>query len=146
MSGSSPGFLSNSYSIYLSDSMSFFSKPTSVHSRFGVVFAPKKLSCWSLLRTKIIPKTSLKSTLFFERFLEHFWLHFGSILSSLWPQTRTLGLPIGLPGAPFCSLCPRRALQGPILAHFGSFGLTFRSLLAHFWLILGGAFRHCTTD
>ena len=66
-------------------------------------------------------------------------------MDPLWSKTGSLGLPICLPGAPFCSLCPPWALQGPILAHFGSFGLTLGSLLAHFWLIWGGACRHCTT-
>ncbi len=112
----------------------------------GSLFAQKKLPFWTLLRAKIVPKTYLKSTLFFEWFLEHFWLHFGSILSSLCLKTRSLGLLIRLSGAPFCSLCPRRTLQGLILAHFGTFGLTSSPLLAHFWLILEGAFRHCTTD
>ncbi len=114
-------FFSNSYSIYQSDSMSPFRSRNRSTVVSGSFFAPEKLSIWSLLRAKIVPKTNLKSNLFCDKFLEHFWLNFGSILSSFWPQMGSLGLPICLPGALFCSLCPPWALQGPILVYFGPF-------------------------
>ena len=82
-------------------SMSPFFVTNTFHDRSDLAFVPKKLTCWSLLASKICPKSVPINSMFFSLCVANFGLHLGSLLDPFDPPWMLQWAPCAPHGPPF---------------------------------------------